>query len=136
MGVVHTKKPKEDFTFTYRSQYAVKKEEYGLKEKRAQHFFTCEEEQTVYFKIAAETKQEIEILIDSYEEELQLCDEKRNVIQTLTQESKGKISGYRGGIYRAELPKKGTYYIKIVKGLDTAPATEILQASYILYKSI
>lgn len=90
----------------------------------------------MYFKIAAETKQEIEVVIDSYEEELQLCDEKRNVIQTLTQEGKGKISGYRGGIYRTQLPEKGTYYIKIVKELDTAPATEVLQDSYILYRSI
>lgn len=132
---VYTKNPKEEFDFLYRSQYAVKKEEYDLEENKVQHFFTCEKEQAVYFKVEVEAKQEIEIVSDSYEENLQVCDEDKNVIQTLTRERRGKINGYRGGIYSAKLPEKGTYYIKIVKALDTAPATEALNASYILYRS-
>lgn len=133
---VYTKNSKEDFDFLYRSQYAVKQEGYDLEENKVRHFFICEKEQAVYFKIAAETQHEIEVVSDSYEEDLQLCDEDKNAIQTLVSDGRGKINGYRGGIYSAKLPEKGTYYIKLVRALDTAPAAAVLNPSYILYRSV
>ena len=133
---VYTKNPKENFDFLYRSQFAVKKEEYDLEENQVLHFFICEKEQAVYFKVVAEAPHEVEVVSDSYEEDLQLCDKDKNVIQALARKRKGKINGYRGSIYSAKLSEKGTYYIKIVKRLDTDPATDVLNVSYILYRSI